>query len=59
MTAARLALEQQPPVCVGWAAGIRGAFEPVLIRRVELTVGRTVARTLDAPLVPIGLFPSP
>jgi hypothetical protein len=59
MTAARLALEQRPPECVGWAAGIRGAVEPVLIRRVELTVGHAVARTADAPLVPIGLFPSP
>ena len=52
MTATRLALEQRPPACVGWADGVRGAVEPVLIRRVELTVGRTVGRTaahLSAP----------
>jgi hypothetical protein len=59
MTATRLALEQRPPACVGWAAGIRGAVEPVLIRRVELTLGRGVARATGAPLVPVGLFPSP
>jgi hypothetical protein len=59
MTAARLALEQRPPVCTGWAAGVRGAVEPVLIRRVELTLGRGVARATGAPLVPVGLFPSP
>jgi hypothetical protein len=60
MTAARLALEQRPPQCVGWAEGIRGAVEPVLIRRVELTVGRTVARALDPPLVPLPVpFPLP
>jgi hypothetical protein len=59
MTATRLALEQRAPACVGWAAGIRGAVEPVLIRRVELTIGRGVARATDAPLVPIGRFPSP
>jgi hypothetical protein len=59
MTAVRLALEQRPPACVGWAAGIRGAVEPVLIRRVELGVGRGVARALDPPLLPVGLFPGP
>jgi hypothetical protein len=56
MTAARLALEQRPPACVGWADGIRGAVEPVLIRRVELTVGRGAARLVDPPVLP---FPGP
>jgi hypothetical protein len=53
MTAVRLALEQRPPACVGWADGIRGAVEPVLIRRVELTVGRAVAHVLDPPMRPL------
>jgi hypothetical protein len=56
MTAARLALEQRPPACVGLAEGIRGAVEPVLIRRVELTAGRAVgdaaAHLATPPLVP-------
>jgi hypothetical protein len=59
MTATRLALEQRPPACAGWAAGVRGAVEPVLIRRVEITAGRSVARGLGAPLVPLGRFPHP
>ena len=52
MAAARLALEQRPPACVGWPDGLRGAVEPVLIRRVELTVGRGAARLLDPPARP-------
>ena len=59
MTAVRLALEQRPPVCVGWAAGIRGAVEPVLIRRVELGLGGGLARAVRAPLLPVGVFPRP
>ena len=60
MTAARLALEQRPPACVGWVEGIRGAVEPVLIRRVELTVGRArrAPRALDAAAAAVaGPFP--
>jgi hypothetical protein len=47
MTAVRLALERRPPPCVGWFEGVRGAVEPVLIRRLELSVGDAVARALD------------
>ena len=52
MTAARLALEMRPPACVGWLEGIRGAVEPVIVRRVEISVGHAVARAVDPPLVP-------
>ncbi len=58
MTAARLALEQRPPACVGWAEGVRGAVEPVLIRRVELTAGRAVGRAAAHVRVP-SVLPSP
>jgi len=47
MRAARLALELRPPECVGVADGLRGAVEPVLIRRVELSVGHAVHRIVD------------
>ena len=46
MTAARLALEQRPPACVGVLDAVRGAIEPVVIRRVELTLGHELARGL-------------
>ncbi len=39
LDAARLALEDRPPPCVGVVTGIRGAVEPVLISRAEHTVG--------------------
>jgi len=35
----RAALEGRPPPCVGWVEGLRGAIEPVVITRVEHTVG--------------------
>ncbi|MGZ6998658.1 MAG: peptidoglycan DD-metalloendopeptidase family protein [Acidimicrobiia bacterium] len=47
MRAARLALELRPPECTGLLAGIRGAVEPVVIRRVELTLGEAAHRVLD------------
>lgn len=50
--ATRLALELRPPACVGLLEGIRGAVEPVVIRRVELTLGHRVARALDPQIVP-------
>lgn len=40
LAAARLALEGRPPPCVGLVAGIRQAVEPVVITRVEHTLGR-------------------
>jgi hypothetical protein len=58
MTAARLALEQRPPACVGWTEGIRGSVEPVLVRRVELTAGRAVGRAAAHVRVP-SVLPSP
>ncbi len=47
MTAARLALEKRAPACVGLVDAVRGAIEPVVIRRVELTLGHELARGLD------------
>jgi hypothetical protein len=35
----RAALEGQPPPCVGVVEGLRGAVDPVVISRVEHTVG--------------------
>jgi len=35
----RAALEGRPPPCVGWSEGLRGAIEPVVITRIEHTVG--------------------
>ncbi len=52
LRAARLALELRPPPCVGLLEGVRGAVEPVVIRRVELTLGHRVARALDPQIVP-------
>ncbi len=46
MNAARLALEQRAPACVGVLDAVRGAIEPVVIRRVELTLGHELARGL-------------
>ena len=43
MREVRLALEQRPRSCVGLFQGIRGAVEPVLIRRVELNLGHAVS----------------
>lgn len=43
MREVRLALEQRPPSCVGLLQGIRGAVEPVLIRRVELNLGNALS----------------
>ncbi len=48
MREVRLALEQQPPGCVGWLQGIRGAIEPVVIRRIELGLGHAVSRSAGA-----------
>ncbi len=46
MTAARLALEERAPACVGLPDAVRSAVEPVVIRRVELTLGHELARSL-------------
>ena len=55
MREVRLALEQRPPGCVGWLQGIRGAIEPVVIRRIELNLGHAVARsTRSSGASPIG-----
>jgi Putative serine esterase (DUF676) len=35
----RAALEGRPPPCVGWAEGLRGAVEPVVITRLEHELG--------------------
>lgn len=40
LAAARLALEGRPPPCVGLVGGIRQAVEPVVVTRVERTLGR-------------------
>jgi hypothetical protein len=40
----RAALEGRPPPCVGVVEGLRGAIDPVVITRVEHTVG-DLART--------------
>ncbi len=53
MREVRLALEQRSPGCVGWLQGIRGAVEPVVIRRVEIELGHGVARAVD----PLGTAP--
>ncbi len=60
----RLALEQRPPACAGILQGIRGAIEPVVIRRVELNLGRAfsdvvhhrmpLAAPFGPPLAPLG-----
>ncbi len=59
MREVRLALEQRSPSCVGWLEGVRGAVEPVLIRRAELTLGHTIARATRIPVPlpgqPVGL----
>jgi hypothetical protein len=50
MAATRLALEGRRPPCVGWAEGLRGAIEPVLITRIEHGAGglvRSAARAAD------------
>lgn len=47
MRAARLALELRPPECTGLLAKLRGAVEPVAIRRVELIVGDVAHAALD------------
>ena len=43
----RLALEQRAPACVGWLQGIRGAIEPVFIRRFELNVGHLISYSIQ------------
>ena len=43
MREVRLALERRPPGCVGLLQGVRGAIEPVLIRRVELNLGHALS----------------
>ncbi len=51
LDAARLALEGRSMPCVGVAAGVRGAVEPVLISRAEHTVGEVggaLGATADA-----------
>ena len=42
----RLALEQRPSACVGWLQGIRGAVEPVVIRRFELNLGHAISHAI-------------
>lgn len=58
MREVRLALEQRPPSCVGLLQGIRGAVEPVLIRRVELNLGHAVSNIahgrIPMPGAPLG-----
>ena len=49
MAAARLALEGGAPPCVGLLKGVRGAIEPVVIRRVEITLGHVAGRAIAAP----------
>ncbi len=52
MREVRLALEGRAPTCVGWLQGIRGAVEPVLIRRAELNLGDAISQVTrgDIPL---------
>jgi murein DD-endopeptidase MepM/ murein hydrolase activator NlpD len=45
----RSALERRPPPCVGFVAGELGAAAPVVITRIEHTIGDTVHRA-DNPL---------
>lgn len=52
MRTVRLILEQRPPECVGWAQGLRGAIQPVAIRRFELTLGEVASRLLDPLALP-------
>jgi hypothetical protein len=47
MRAVRLALELRPAECAGLLAQLRGAAEPVVIRRVELTLGGALHGALD------------
>ncbi len=47
MRAARLALELRPPECRSLVEKLRGAVEPVVIRRVELTLGAATHAGLD------------
>ena len=58
MREVRLALEQRPPSCIGLLQGIRGAVEPVLIRRVELNLGHAVSNIahgrIPMPGAPLG-----
>ena len=56
MREVRLALERRPPGCVGWLQGIRGAIEPVVIRRIELSFGHAISRA-SRPLG--GAMPTP
>ncbi len=46
----RLALEMRSPQCVGLFEGIRGAVEPVLIRRAEVYTGHAVGEALKSPI---------
>ena len=58
MREVRLALEQRPPSCVGLLQGVRGAVEPVLIRRLELSLGHAVSKLargrIPTPGSPLG-----
>lgn len=51
LAAARLALEGRPLPCVSWTDGLRGAVEPVLISRIEHTVG-ALGRAASRPTTP-------
>lgn len=56
MREVRLALEQRAPGCVGLLQGVRGAIEPVLIRRVELNLGHLISGIAHhQPPPPLGL----
>jgi Membrane proteins related to metalloendopeptidases len=60
MREVRLALEHRAPGCVGLLQGVRGAIEPVLIRRVELNLGHLISgiahHRLPPPFgLPIGI----
>ena len=46
----RLALELRSPQCVGLFEGIRGAVEPVLIRRAEVYAGTAAGDALKSPI---------
>ena len=60
MTAARLALEQRPPACVGWVEGVRGAVEPVLIRGSSSPSAAAVGRACSTRRsLPVARSPSP
>jgi hypothetical protein len=47
MRAVRLALELRPAECTGLLTQLRGAVEPVVIRRIELTLGDAAHAVLD------------